>query len=199
MIFVGDGALLQQALTTAANRAYRIDGVFGNTDRVASFCRQRDIPFEPADRLHAEPERIRALCTDGIGFSIDNARIVPRPALELGVAFFGIHGGILPIQRGNPVVAAIFAILEGAEAYGASLFELDAGIDTGAVVAVQRFAVTPRSRLHELVMATALRCHSLFEEHLDAVVRGDAARLPPSTAPGRTWSLRDLRRLPDWV
>jgi len=199
MIFVGDGALLQQAVSSALNRGHQIDRVFGNSERTALFCRRHGLRFELADGLNESPERIRSVCSDGIGFSIDNALILkPRLLDSAGVAFFGVHSGILPFQRGNPVVAAMFAILDGSKEYGVTLFKLNAEIDGGEILAIKRFAITPRSRLHEIVTICALLGHAIFEEHLDRIVCGAYKTEPVAMAETRPYSLRDLARLGEY-
>jgi amino acid adenylation domain-containing protein/thioester reductase-like protein len=199
MIFAGDGALLQQAVSSALNKAYRIDRVFGNTDRTAAFCRQRGVPFELADGLNEDPERVRSICTDGIGFSIDNALILkPRLLDSAGVSFFSVHSGIIPFQRGNPVVATIFAILQGSKEYGVSLFKLNAEIDAGEILAIKRFAIMPRSRLHEIVVVSALLCQSIFEEYLDRIVHGAYTSERVSMGDTRPYSLKDLGKLEEY-
>ena len=181
------------------SRAYRIDRVFGNSEHTALFCRQHGLPFELAEGFNESPKLVRSACSDGIGFSIDNALILkPRLLDSAGVSFFGVHSGILPVQRGNPVVAAIFAILEGSKEYGVSLFKLNAEIDGGEVLAIKRFAITPRSRLHAIVTICTSLGHAIFEEHLDQIVRGAFRAEPIAIADTRQYSLRDLAQLRDY-
>lgn len=199
MIFVGDGALLQQAVSSALSRTYKIDCVFGNSDRTAEFCRQHSVLFELAASLNEAAERISSICTDGIGFSIDNALILqPRLLDSACISFFGVHSGIIPFQRGNPMVAAIFAILLGSKEYGVTLFKLNAEIDAGEVLAIKRFTITPRSRLHEIVVTSAILGQAIFEEHLDQIVEGRYKTELISMANTRPYSLRDLAKLQDY-
>jgi len=196
MIFIGDGALMQEAIHVALQRGHHVDRVFGNSEKLAPFCARHSIAFEKSEGLNESPERATTACTDGIAFSIDNALILkPRLLDAPGLSFYGVHSGILPIHRGNPVVALIFALLHGSEEYGVSLFQLDAGIDTGLVFAIRKLRLTPRSRLHEVVVESSMLCHQVFTEYLDRIVSGSLRGERMVVAGTKAHSLRDLAAL----
>ncbi len=193
MIFVGDGALLQQAVSSALTRGYRVDGVFGNSDRLGSFCARHRVPFAAARDLQADPSRARSMCSDGVGFSIDNALLLQASFLaSAGISFFGIHSGILPIQRGDPIVAAIFAILDGSPEYGVSLYELDAAIDAGEILAIERFAISPEMRLHELILRCADLSQRMFDDHVNSIARRTYRGRVGEVGATRLYTSRDL-------
>lgn len=199
MIFVGDGALLQQAVSSALTRGYRVDGVFGNSDRLGSFCARHRVPFASARDLQADPSRARSMCSDGVGFSIDNALLLRASFLaSAGISFFGIHSGIIPIQRGDPIVAGIFAILDGSPEYGVSLYELDAAIDAGEILAIERFAISPRMRLYELILRCADLSQRMFDDHVDSIARRTYRGTVAEAGATRLYTSRDLDRLPGY-
>ncbi|MFZ3492011.1 formyltransferase family protein [Streptomyces sp. 5.8] len=79
---------------------------------------------------------------------------------------------MLPAHRGIPSVAVLFALLHGDPAYGATLHEIDAGIDTGPVLAERRFTIGPEDRFHQVMLRGIRACHALFEQTLPAVAEG---------------------------
>ena len=54
---------------------------------------------------------------------------------------YGVHGSLLPRYRGSAPL--VWAILNGESEAGVSLFRFDDGMDTGAIVAQERFAIGP--------------------------------------------------------
>ena len=94
------------------------------------------------------PERLRdpaavaalgALAPD-VGVLADYGKILPAPVLELPAqGILNLHPSLLPRHRGaSPIPAAILA---GDPETGVTLFRMDAGMDTGPLVAVERTAV----------------------------------------------------------
>jgi amino acid adenylation domain-containing protein/thioester reductase-like protein len=196
MLFIGAGALLQSAVSSALDRGYVVDKVFGNTDATRAFCSKHNIPFELSHGLNDRPDRLRSSCRDGICFSVDNALILKRQLFTLtGLSFFGIHSGILPFQRGNPIVAMIFAILYDSPQYGVTLHKLDQELDAGEIISVRQFALNAQTQLHEVISECARLCHLIFEENLDAIMRGEYRAEVVSAAGTRPYLAKDLLRL----
>lgn len=80
-----------------------------------------------------------ALAPD-VGVLADYGKILPAPVLELPAqGILNLHPSLLPRHRGaSPIPAAILA---GDPETGVTLFRMDAGMDTGPLVAVERTAV----------------------------------------------------------
>lgn len=84
-------------------------------------------------------ESLAALRPD-LGISVRYDRILHRrhlDAFSLGVV--NLHGAPLPEMRGSMCDAA--ALLEGRSEFGASLHWMDEGIDSGDILAVERFPI----------------------------------------------------------
>ncbi|MFE9258335.1 formyltransferase family protein [Streptomyces sp. NPDC006879] len=194
MIFIGEGALLRRAVRHAASHGHTIDLVCSPDPQDASGSRHLSTPDinEAVDTLLAASE-------DGIVWSLNNKRILRAPLLTSGLRFFNVHNGLLPQHRGLPAVAVLFALLGGQEEYGATLHEIDEGIDTGTVLAQRRFPVAPDARYHQVMLRGIQSCHALFQDMLPAVARNEAS--PPlhqPTAEPAYYGRRTLEHLGDY-
>ncbi|MBW5486594.1 formyltransferase family protein [Streptomyces bambusae] len=227
MIFVGDGALLRRAVVHAAAGGYPIDLVcsadpadaagtaphlfvatgpgtgsgsgpgFGSAPGAS-----RSAGDGSGAGINAHADTLAAASTDGIVWSVNNRRIFRQPLLSRDLRLYNIHNGLLPQHRGLPSVAVLYALLRGETEYGATLHEVDAGIDTGRVLAERRFPVGPEDRYHEVMLRGIRACQALFEEHLPAVAAGRPAPAPApdrAAGPPAYYGLRALAGLPGQV
>lgn len=179
MIFVGSGSLLWRAVRVALQREHTVD--------LVCVPAGEQIPVGPhpfrvlaSDDVNGEYDTIRAACTDNVVWSVNNSTILKPPLVGSDLRIYNIHNGLLPAFRGRPEIAIIYALLAGETSYGATLHEVDAGIDTGRVVDVERFEIDPADRFQEVMMSGIKSCHTLFERNLDAVVAGNL-QLPTRT------------------
>lgn len=194
MIFVGDGALLRRAVAHAATRGHRVDLVCSADPLDAAAA---DAPHLAAADVNAHARTLARACTDGIVWSLNNRQIFREPLLRSeGLRILNIHNGLLPRHRGLPSVAVLFAVLHGDPEYGATAHEVDAGIDTGPVLAEHRFPIGPEDRYHQVMLRGIRACHALFEQILPAVAAGTAhpAR-GPAAEPSAYYGPRALDRL----
>ncbi|MBT2455766.1 formyltransferase family protein [Streptomyces sp. ISL-86] len=199
MIFIGDGSLLRRAVAHAAAQGHPVDLVCSDNPLDAVHTRHAPrVPHLATADINAEAGTLAAASTDGIVWSVNNKRILRAPLLSRDFRIYNIHNGLLPQHRGLPSVAVLFALLHDDPEYGATLHEVDAGIDTGRVLAERRFPIAPDDRYHQVMLRGIRACHTLFEELLPAVAAGTP--LPPAPRPeGRPayYGLRALERLPD--
>ncbi|WP_328929992.1 formyltransferase family protein [Streptomyces sp. NBC_00190] len=194
MIFVGEGALLRRAVTHAATRGHPVDLVCSADPLDAAAA---DAPHLAAADINAHAGTLARACTDGIVWSLNNRQIFREPLLRVdGLRILNIHNGLLPRHRGLPSVAVLFALLHGDTEYGVTVHEVDAGIDTGPVLAEHRFPVGPEDRYHEVMLRGIRACHALFEQILPAVAAGTAHPARAAAAePSAYYGLRALDRL----
>ncbi|MFG2713601.1 formyltransferase family protein [Streptomyces goshikiensis] len=195
MIFIGDGALLRRAVVHAAAERHPVDLVC-----CADPADAAGAPHLAADDVNVQAAALVAACTDGIVWSLNNRRILREPLLSRGLRILNVHNGLLPQHRGLPSVAVLFALLHGDTEYGATLHEVDAGIDTGPVLAERRFAVTPDDRYRTVMLKGIRACQTLFEESLPYVAAGRTLGPPPAPAsppPAVYYGVRALDRLSD--
>ncbi|MFK0259007.1 formyltransferase family protein [Streptomyces sp. NPDC090445] len=202
MIFVGDGALLRRAVAHAAAGGHRVDLVCSADPLDAAAAGPATPHLVPAPDINAHAAVLAAACTDGVVWSVNNRQIFRAPLLSLGLRIVNIHNGLLPQHRGLPSAAIAFALLHGDTEYGATVHEVDAGIDTGPVLAEQRFPVGPEDRFHQVMLRGVRACQTLFEQTLPGVADGTlAVRTPsaPSAAPPSAYyGSRTLARLADY-
>jgi methionyl-tRNA formyltransferase len=106
------------------------------------------IPVEESPRLGCD--RTRQLvrdCGAEVGLTIGTA-IVPPSVFEIPVhGMINVHGDVLPRFRGGRSV--VWPIYEGVCEAGFSIHRIDRGIDTGALLYVERFPIELRPTLRE--------------------------------------------------
>ncbi|MFD0278042.1 formyltransferase family protein [Kitasatospora sp. NPDC127111] len=197
MIFVGRGALLARAVAHALTTGHRVDLVVSD-DPADDGANGPGVPRLTTRDVNAQADRLLDRATDGLVWSINNRMIFRTPLLGRGLRILNIHNGLLPQHRGLPSAAVAFALLRGDREYGATLHEVDAGVDTGRVLAEQRFPVADDARYHQVLLRGVRACHALFQRSLDDVVAGRAPAPPPRRpdAVAGYYGLRALRELP---
>ncbi|MCB5183402.1 formyltransferase family protein [Streptomyces antimicrobicus] len=196
MIFVGDGALLRRAVAHAADRGHPVDLVCSSDPADAAGAGPH---LAVGADVNAHAGALAAASGDGIVWSLNNKRIFRAPVLSLGLRLYNVHNGLLPRHRGLPSVAVLHAVLHGHREYGATLHEVDAGIDTGRVLAERRFPIGPEDRFHQVMLRGIRACQQVFEEQLPAVAAGRATPAAvPAAGPSAYHGVRDLDRLAHW-
>jgi methionyl-tRNA formyltransferase len=142
---------------------------------VARKARTMWVPLLQPARVRA-PEAIAeiAALTPELGVLADYGQIVPQELLDLPAhGILNVHPSLLPRHRGaTPIPAAIAA---GDAETGVSLMRMDAGVDTGPVVAVRRLPLDGTERSPELEARAAREGAALLAEHLDGWLAGSAS------------------------
>ena len=107
--------------------------------------------------------------------------ILPAAALEAcRRGAVNIHASLLPRWRGASPVAA--AILAGDSHTGVTLMQMDAGLDTGPMLAARRTRIEPHETAGALEMRLAGLGADLLLEQLPAVLAGELEAVPQDTA-----------------
>jgi methionyl-tRNA formyltransferase len=110
--------------------------------------------------------------------------LVPPAALEIPKhGWVNLHFSLLPAWRGAAPVQ--HAILHGDEVTGASVFELEAGLDTGPVYGTLTEQIRPSDTAGDLLERLAAEGAELLVAVLDAIEAG-TARARPQPADGVT-------------
>ncbi|MFD1812584.1 formyltransferase family protein [Rhodococcus gannanensis] len=188
MIFIGRGALLWRAVRSAQAAGHPIDLVWTDPDETVP----DGFPVLRGPDVNSASDDLLAACTDDIVWSVNNSTILRAPIVESGLRVLNIHNGPLPAYRGRPEIAVVRALLAGESRYAATLHEVDLGVDTGAVLAVEEFDIGPEDTFQDVMMAGLRACHTVFERSLPAVVAGKLTPLPPSGNRPGYHGLRDL-------
>lgn len=151
-------------------------------DDIAALAAARGARFFEAKHVGADPVRAFWDSTPvDLAFAVSWRYIVPshvfrRPRLGT----FVFHDSLLPEYRGfSPTV---WAIINGEDHTGVTLFEMSEEVDAGDIVAQERVPIGPDEPIGvvlERVTATYLR---LLEQHLGALLTGRAPRRPQDHA-----------------
>ncbi|MFI7160687.1 methionyl-tRNA formyltransferase [Micromonospora chalcea] len=126
-----------------------------------------------------EPEfldRLRELAPDCVPVVAYGA-LVPPVALEIPRhGWINLHFSLLPAWRGAAPVQ--HAVLHGDEVTGASVFELEAGLDTGPVYGTVTDEIRPSDTSGDLLERLAHSGAGLLVAVLDAIGAGTARAVP---------------------
>jgi methionyl-tRNA formyltransferase len=126
-------------------------------------------------------ERLRQLAPDCVPVVAYGA-LVPPSALEIPKhGWINLHFSLLPAWRGAAPVQ--HAVLHGDEVTGASVFELEAGMDTGPVYGTLTEQIRPSDTSGDLLARLATEGAGLLVAVLDAIEAG-TARAHPQPADG---------------
>ena len=142
--------------------------------------RLRD-PAALADILGLEPALI---------VLADYGQIVPAELLDLAHGALNLHPSLLPRHRGAIPIPA--AILAGDLETGVSLMRMDAGLDTGPLVAVERVSLAGDETAPALEARLAIVAAGLLARSLERWLAGELDA-EPQPANGATLT-RPLRR-----
>jgi methionyl-tRNA formyltransferase len=126
-------------------------------------------------------QRLRELAPDCVPVVAYGA-LVPPSALEIPKhGWVNLHFSLLPAWRGAAPVQ--HAVLHGDEVTGASVFELEAGLDTGPVYGTLTEDIRPTDTAGDLLERLATEGAGLLVAVLDAIEAG-TARAHPQPADG---------------
>jgi methionyl-tRNA formyltransferase len=197
LLFAGTPAVVRPALDAIAASRHELLAVVTRPDAPAG--RGRRLVRSPAGAWAdergievltparpREPEfldRLRELAPDCVPVVAYGA-LVPPAALEIPKhGWVNLHFSLLPAWRGAAPVQ--HAVLHGDEVTGASVFELEAGLDTGPVYGTLTEDIRPHDTSGDLLDRLATAGAGLLVAVLDAIEAG-TARAHPQPADGVT-------------
>ena len=132
------------------------------------------------------------------GLAIGWYYMIQASARELfprGVA--GIHASLLPRYRGGAPL--VWAIINGEQTAGVTLFYLDDGVDTGDVIAQEAFSIEDEDTIATLLEKATDASVRLVCAQLPALAAGDAARIRQDDSAATTFPQRSPEDgLIDW-
>jgi methionyl-tRNA formyltransferase len=190
LIFAGTPAVTRPALDAIAASSHELLAVVTRPDAPAG--RGRNLARSPAGAwadergievlTPAKPrepefqERLRQLAPDCVPVVAYGA-LVPPSALEIPKhGWINLHFSLLPAWRGAAPVQ--HAVLHGDEVTGASVFELEAGLDTGPVYGTLTEEIRPVDTSGDLLERLAVSGAGLLVAVLDAIEAGTAVAHP---------------------
>jgi methionyl-tRNA formyltransferase len=190
LVFAGTPAVAVPALDAIAASRHELAAVVTRPDApsgrgrqlvaspVSAWASERGIPVLTPKRPR-EPEfldQLRDLAPDIVPVVAYGA-LVPPVALEIPrYGWINLHFSLLPAWRGAAPVQ--HAVLNGDELTGASVFQLEEGLDTGPVYGTLTEPIGPRDTSGDLLDRLAVSGAGLLVRVLDAIGAGRASAVP---------------------
>jgi methionyl-tRNA formyltransferase len=153
-------------------------------ESVAELCREHAIDcITPADPSAADLfEKVKEAQPDAI-FSFYYRHMLPIALLQLAKdGAFNMHGSLLPKYRGR--VPINWAVLHGETETGATLHEMAAKPDAGAIVAQTAVPILPDDTAHEVFGKVVVAAEQTLWNVLPKMLAGQTPRLPNDIASG---------------
>lgn len=139
------------------------------------------VPCVPPDAMEGEPGLLLV--------SLEYDRLI-RVERFRSRRLYNIHFSALPKYRG--VFTSIWPIMNDEQCSGVTLHEIDAGIDTGPIVAQRQFAIPPdctARRLYDLYLDEGLR---LFKACFGALLDGVPEATPQDASEASYYSRKSI-------
>lgn len=152
-----------------------------------AFCEQRGIPLVKSPNVN-DPAVIAAVQEHKLDwlFVIGWSQIVRAELLAAPTqGALGIHPTLLPQGRGRAAIP--WAILKGLDRTGVTLFQLDAGVDTGPVVAQRELPLSGRSTATSLYARVQTAHRELIRDVWPRLADGTARPVPQDNATATEW------------
>ncbi|MCS0589849.1 formyltransferase [Massilia norwichensis] len=151
-------------------------------ESVQSLCETEGIPFiTPADAKAPELlAQLQALKPD-LMFSFYFRHMLPQAILDVAPAY-NMHGSLLPEYRGR--APTNWAVLHGATRTGATLHEMTAKPDAGAIVAQQAVPILPDDTAFEVFGKVTVAAELALYDVLPQLLAGTAPRTPNDLTKG---------------
>lgn len=191
VVFMGTPDFAKAALSALIGESYNIVGVVTQPDRKTG--RKQELTPSPVKVLATEhglsvfqPEKLDAEAVKTIkSWKPDvivvaaYGRILPKTILSLpGFGCINIHASLLPRWRGASPIAN--ALISGDTETGITLMELDEGMDTGQIIAVEKTPIGPDERAEELLTRLSLLGAELLIKTLPLwITRSTSAAVQP--------------------
>jgi len=149
---------------------------------VKSAALARGIPVLQVESPNTESAlyALRALHADLFVVVACGAILSPELLALPKLGAINLHASLLPAYRGASPIQA--ALLDGLSETGASTMWMDAGLDTGDVIATRALAIGPDENAGELSARLAQAGATLLADTIAAVEAGTAARTPQDHA-----------------
>ena len=148
---------------------------------VAARARDLGLPLLQPDRVRA-PDAVADIVAlrPELGVLADYGQIVPASILDLPArGILNVHPSLLPRHRGaSPIPATILA---GDAETGVTLMRMDAGLDTGPIVAVDRWTLRGDETAPDLERTAAEAGAALVRATLGPWLRGELAATPQAS------------------
>lgn len=194
ILFAGTPEFALAALRALHGAGYALPAVITRPDRAAGRGRKRTASpvkrwaqdaglnlLQPASWKDASlPRQLEGFGADLLVVAAYGS-ILPAAALEVCArGAVNVHASLLPRWRGASPVAA--AILAGDSHTGVTLMQMDAGLDTGPLLAARRTRIEPHETTGTLEKRLAGLGADLLLKRLPAILAGELEAIPQDSA-----------------
>lgn len=153
-------------------------------ESVAALCRERGIACVTPDDPNSPAlfAQIQALQPDFI-FSFYYRHMLPAALLALArCGAYNMHGSLLPKYRGR--VPVNWAVLHGETETGATLHQMTAKPDAGAIIAQTAVPILPDDTAYDVFGKLTVAAEQTLWNALPALLAGNAPRMPNNLSQG---------------
>lgn len=160
-------------------------------------AQRRNLPVHQPENLRDDFEFLTRLAPDLIIVAA-YGQILSQPVLKLPAhGCINVHGSLLPLYRGAAPIQR--AILDGHTETGVTIMEMEAGLDTGAMISKARTPIEPADNAQTLHDRLAKLGATLLIETIPGYVAGEIIPEPQddSQATHAAKITREMGRL-DW-
>lgn len=143
-----------------------------NYSDLSGICREKGIPIRYVESgsvqtLKNYHEQIRSISPDII-LAMGWFYMVPREIRDLAkLGVWGIHASLLPNYAGGAPL--VWAIIEGREQTGVTLFRFDDGVDDGDLIAQKKIIIKPTDTIKEVYRRATSASKSILLKTLKAL------------------------------
>ncbi|MGL4306523.1 MAG: formyltransferase family protein [Mycobacteriaceae bacterium] len=181
MIFIGGGSLLWRAVKYAVSSGYQVDLICIPENEKLPINFDHDLNLLYSKNVNYDCRKILTASSDNLVWSINNRTILLPELVETTLRIYNIHNGPLPQYRGLPEVAIVYALLNGDSSYGATLHQVDTGIDTGLICDTASFPIEPHHRFQQVMLNGINSCLTLFERNLSSAIENTLQQVQQSS------------------
>jgi methionyl-tRNA formyltransferase len=162
IVFMGTPDFAVPCLQALIDSAHTIVGVVCQPDRqrgrgkklspppVKVLATEHELPVLQPDSVRTDEfyKALQALSPDLL-VVVAYGKILPEPILELPrLGAINVHGSILPKYRGAAPIQ--WAVINGEAETGITIMQMDAGMDTGDILLIERTPIGPQETAGEL-------------------------------------------------
>ena len=170
--------------------SYRPEGVTNVLHaNISSFCREQGIDHAVIETDMKDTvlvERIRLWEPDAL-IVVSWYHMIPKIWRDIAPAY-GMHASLLPDYRGGAPL--VWAIINGEEKTGITLFKMDSGVDSGPIVGQMEEPIKPDDTISTLYGRIEDRGLELLEQYIPELAAGTSRLKPQDESKSRVFSQR---------
>lgn len=163
------GLVLPTELVASCNQNDNGEDDFQRSYR--KFCRSKGVEVVDLSELEAEEELLF--------ISLEYDRIIPVERMQ-SERLFNMHFSLLPRYRG--MYTAVWPILNGDNTAGVTLHRIDAGIDTGEIIAQDEFVLTASMTSRDLYLQCIEHGTALFKATISDLLTQQCHGVPQAVS-----------------